>query len=128
MIHRFFDNLVLNALDFVRPGGRIEVAARQEGAELLLVVRNTGDPVPEAARARLFQKGAVERGPRQKHNLGLGLYLCRLVAVAHDGSVALRDEPGWTTSFVARLPVLAQLVEHAGDPPRAPVVSRVGTA
>jgi len=89
MIHRFFDNLVLNALDFVRPGGRIEVSARQDGGELVLAVRNTGDPVPPEARSRLFQKGAMQRGARQKHNLGLGLYLCRLVAVAHDGSIAL---------------------------------------
>lgn len=124
MIHRFFDNLVLNALDFVRPGGRIEVSARQEGRELVLAVRNTGDPVPEEARARLFQKGVIQRGTRQKHNLGLGLYLCRLVAVAHDGSVALRDEAGWATSFVARLPVQAQRVGLE----LAPAISRVGNA
>jgi signal transduction histidine kinase len=124
MIHRFFDNLVLNALDFVHPGGRIEVAARQEGRDLVLSVRNTGDPVPEEARARLFQKGVIQRGSRQKHNLGLGLYLCRLVAVAHDGSIALREEPGWTTSFVARLPVQAERVETSV----AQAVSRVGTA
>jgi len=124
MVHRFFDNLVLNALDFVRPGGRVEVAAWQEGRELLLAVRNTGDPVPAEARARLFQKGAVQRGSRQKHNLGLGLYLCRLVAVAHDGTIALRDEPGWSTTFVARLPVEARrLVVDL-----APALSRVGNA
>jgi two-component system heavy metal sensor histidine kinase CusS len=123
MVHRLFDNLVLNALDFVRPGGKIEVAACQEGAELVLAVRNTGEPVPMQARARLFQKGAVQRGSRQKHNLGLGLYLCRLVAVAHDGSISLRDEPGWATAFVARLPVEARRV--AFDL-RAPI-SRAGT-
>jgi len=124
MIHRFFDNLVLNALDFVRPGGRIEVVAAQEGAELLLAVRNTGEPVPVEARARLFQKGVVRRGSRQRHNLGLGLYLCRLVAVAHDGSVALREETGWATSFVARLPVEAR--SAAFD--LAPAISRAGIA
>jgi two-component system heavy metal sensor histidine kinase CusS len=124
MVHRFFDNLVLNALDFVRPGGRIEVAAWQEGSELLLAVRNTGEPVPVEARARLFQKGAVQRGSRQKHNLGLGLYLCRLVAVAHDGAIALREEPGWATTFVARLPVQAR--QEVFD--LAPMISRVGTA
>jgi two-component system heavy metal sensor histidine kinase CusS len=123
MLHRFFDNLVLNALDFVRPGGRIEVAACQEGAELVLAVRNTGDPVPMEARARLFQKGAVQRGTRQKHNLGLGLYLCRLVAVAHDGSIALRDEPGWATTFVARLPVEVRRVVIDLQP----AISRAGT-
>jgi two-component system, OmpR family, heavy metal sensor histidine kinase CusS len=110
MIHRFFDNLVLNALDFVRAGGRIEVAAWQEDRDLLLAVRNTGEPVPQEARARLFEKHAASRtGPRGQH-LGLGLYLCRLVALAHDGSVALRDEPGWATSFVARLPVEARRI------------------
>jgi len=124
MVHRFFDNLVLNALDFVRPGGRIEIAAWQEAQELVLAVRNTGDPVPPEARARLFQKGAVQRGSRQKHNLGLGLYLCRLVAVAHDGSIALRDEAGWATSFVARLPVQARPAIFD----LAPAISRVGTA
>ena len=124
MIHRFFDNLVLNALDFVRPGGRIEVAASQEGAELVLAVRNTGEPVPADARARLFQKGVVRRGFRQKHNLGLGLYLCRLVAVAHDGSIGLREEAGWATSFVARLPVEARRVAFDLEP----AISRVGTA
>jgi signal transduction histidine kinase len=124
MIHRFFDNLVLNALDFVRPGGRIEVQARQEGGELLLAVRNTGDPVPPEARARLFQKGVIQRGSRQKHNLGLGLYLCRLVAVAHDGTIALRDEPEWAASFVARLPVQAQRASVQ----LAPAVSRAGNA
>ena len=107
MIDRLFDNLVLNALDFVRPGGRIEVAAWQEGAELLLAVRNTGEPVPAEARMRLFQKNAPA-GTRRRHNLGLGLYLCRLVAVAHDGIIELLDEPGWAASFVARLPVQAQ--------------------
>jgi signal transduction histidine kinase len=114
---------VLNALDFVRPGGKIEVAACQEGAELVLAVRNTGEPVPTQARARLFQKGAVQRGSRQKHNLGLGLYLCRLVAVAHDGSISLRDEPGWATAFVARLPVE---VRRVAFDLRAPI-SRAGT-
>lgn len=110
MVHRFFDNLVLNALDFVTPGGRIEVAARQEGDELILTVRNTGDPVPQEARARLFQKSGGT-GRRKRHNLGLGLYLCRLVAVAHDGSIALEDEPSWAASFVARLPVQARKAE-----------------
>ncbi|MFN2548200.1 MAG: sensor histidine kinase [Myxococcales bacterium] len=107
MVHRMYDNLVLNALDFVRPGGRIEVAAWQDGPELRLAVRNTGEPVPPETRLRLFEKHA-SRGSRRQHNLGLGLYLCRLVAVAHDGIIELADEAGWAASFVARLPVEAR--------------------
>ena len=107
MVHRLYDNLVLNALDFVRPGGRIEVAAWQDSGELRLAVRNTGEPVPAEARLRLFEKHAATGG-RRRHNLGLGLYLCRLVAVAHDGNIELLEEPGWAASFVARLPVEAR--------------------
>ena len=98
---------MLNALDFVRPGGRIEVAAWQDSGELRLAVRNTGEPVPAEARLRLFEKHAATGG-RRRHNLGLGLYLCRLVAVAHDGNIELLEEPGWAASFVARLPVEAR--------------------
>ena len=112
MVHRLFDNLVLNALDFVRPGGRIEVAAWQDGPDLRLAVRNTGEAVRPEARERLFQKGG-QMAVRRKHNLGLGLYLCRLVAVAHDGSIELLDEPGWAASFVARLPVESRIATPA---------------
>lgn len=118
MVHRLFDNLVLNALDYVRPGGRIEVSAWESGGGLRLAVRNTGEAVPPDARERLFVKGA-QRGPRRKHNLGLGLYLCKLVAVAHDGIIELQDEPGWSTSFVARFPVPARV-------PAPPLVSAGG--
>jgi two-component system sensor histidine kinase KdpD len=75
-------------------------------------------------RTKLFQKGVIQRGSRQKHNLGLGLYLCRLVAVAHDGAIALREEPGWATSFVARLPVEARPATAETAPP----ISRAGNA
>ena len=121
MIHRLYDNLMLNALDFVSPGGRIEVAARQEGTNLLLSVRNTGDPVPHEARARLFQK-SVRVGRRGQHNLGLGLYLCRLVALAHDGSIALEEEAGWAASFVARLPVEARKAARRLTPSSNPPI------
>jgi signal transduction histidine kinase len=39
---------------------------------------------------------------------GLGLYFCRLVVSAHQGSIALEDVDGWSTSFVIRLPALAK--------------------
>jgi signal transduction histidine kinase len=117
MIHRLYDNLILNALDFVRPGGRIEVGAQQQGGELLLSVRNTGDPVPEEARSMLFEKHGSTPS-RRRHNLGLGLYLCRLVSVAHDGTIDLADEPGWAASFVARLPIPAAQDRQVAGPAR----------
>jgi len=103
MVRRLLENLLSNALRFVNRGGRVELCARLDDGALVLGVRNTGPAVPQEVRSHLFQKHA--RGAeRQLHNVGLGLYLCRLVAEAHGGTVALVDAPGWPVAFEARIP------------------------
>jgi len=107
LARRLVENLVGNALRFVDRGGRVELAAWVDGSALALAVRNTGPVVPEAVRAHLFQKHAPGE-LRQVHNAGLGLYLCRLVAEAHGGQMALAETPGWPVAFEARLPLPPQ--------------------
>jgi signal transduction histidine kinase len=104
LLRRLLENLVSNALRFVDRGGRLELAAGLEGGQLVLAVRNTGPAVPEEVRPHLFQKHG-HGADRQLYNVGLGLYLCRLVAEAHGGSMALAEAPGWAAAFEARLPM-----------------------
>ena len=59
-------------------------------------------PIPPEARTKLFEKYAT-KGRREWHNAGLGLYLCKLVAEAHRGTIALVDRKGWSVSFEALL-------------------------
>ncbi|GAO02597.1 sensor histidine kinase KdpD [Anaeromyxobacter sp. PSR-1] len=99
---RLLENLVANALRHCRTGDRVELAGEADGEGVRLAVRNSGPPVPSAIRAHLFEKFAPGEA-REWTSAGLGLYLCRLVAEAHGGGVALVDAPGWTVSFEARL-------------------------
>ncbi|ACL63467.1 histidine kinase [Anaeromyxobacter dehalogenans 2CP-1] len=99
---RLLENLVSNALRHCRTGDRVELAGEADGEGVRLAVRNSGPPVPAAIRAHLFEKFAPGEA-REWTSAGLGLYLCRLVAEAHGGGVALVDTPGWTVSFEARL-------------------------
>ncbi len=103
LLRRLVENLAGNALRFVDRGGRVELAAWEAAGTFTLAVRNTGPAVPEAVRPHLFQKHAPGEA-RQLHNSGLGLYLCRLVAEAHGGQVALAETPGWAVAFEVRLP------------------------
>jgi signal transduction histidine kinase len=103
LVRRLVDNLVSNALRFVRRGDRLELAAGPSGDALALQVRNSGPPVPPEVRAHLFEKHAPGRS-REWHHAGLGLYLCRLVAEAHGGTMALVDDPAWPVVFEARFP------------------------
>ncbi len=104
LVERLLENLVSNALRHVGRGDRVRLEAQREGALVQLAVRNSGPPVPEPLRGKLFDR-YVTAGRREWHNAGLGLYLCRLVAEAHAGSIALADRPGWNVSFEVKVPL-----------------------
>jgi signal transduction histidine kinase len=104
LTERMVENLLSNALSFAGPSGTIELSASQSGGELVLAVKNDGPPVPIERRATLFEKLAPSGVHR--HNAGLGLYFCRLVAEAHRGRIALEHDARFPVSFVARLPAL----------------------
>jgi len=104
MVRRLVENLLANAARHVGVGDRIELAGEVEDGRLRLAVRNSGPPIPLESRDRIFAKHATE-GRREWHNAGLGLYLCRLVAEEHGGTIALADRPGWNVSFEVELPL-----------------------
>jgi signal transduction histidine kinase len=102
LAQRLLENLVTNALRHVAEGDRIELTGETFEDGVILAVRNSGLPIPPEARAKLFEKYAT-KGRREWHNAGLGLYLCKLVAEAHRGTIALVDRKGWSVSFEALL-------------------------
>ncbi|MGA8892558.1 MAG: HAMP domain-containing sensor histidine kinase, partial [Anaeromyxobacteraceae bacterium] len=104
LLRRLLDNLLANAFRHVRAGDPVAVLARVEDGVLHLAARNGGPPVPERIAGHLFEKDVTLA--RGWDNAGLGLYLCRLVAEAHGGRIALVPRPGWNVSFEAELPLV----------------------
>lgn len=100
-------NLLDNALRH-SAGAPVPVTlyVRQGGAGVEYEVRDHGPGVPEDQLAHLgqpFFRPDTAR-TRSAGGVGLGLYLCRLVAQAHGGSLAVRNaQPG--LSVVVSLPV-----------------------
>jgi len=93
-------NLVDNACRH-GAGGPVTVSTRVDGDCVLLTVRDHGPGVPEDQLSRLaepFYRPDVAR-TRAVGGVGLGLYLCRLVAQSHGGTLALRNaSPGLEVS------------------------------
>jgi dedicated sortase system histidine kinase len=94
LIAQMLDKLVANAVEFAR--GRavgIEVAAHADDA--YLVVANEGPPLPEDMAGRLFESMVSVRpdGERGAPHLGLGLYIVRVIAQFHRGSVSAANKP-----------------------------------
>ena len=104
-VTRVFENLFSNALKFVPKlgGGRIRVAAVQEGNWVQVEVYNNGPHIPPETQKMLFTKFVA--GQYQGRGYGLGLAFCRLVVEAHGGMIWIRNQPEGGVSFYFTLPV-----------------------
>ena len=101
LVKRSLENLVSNAVKYTPAGGDVEVALRRVDGHVEIEVADRGPGVPDEQKPAMFEKfGSVEAktGARRK-GIGLGLYLVKLVAEGHDGSVAVEDRPGGGSVF-----------------------------
>ncbi|MEI6310124.1 MAG: ATP-binding protein, partial [bacterium] len=105
-IHRLFENLLTNAIKFSPPGGEVEISLTQQGEEVVFRVRDFGAGIPPEELPQLFQPFQRTSGANQAviPGTGLGLYVSKLIAEAHGGSIALASEEGRGTIVTVRLP------------------------
>ncbi|GIH59581.1 sensor histidine kinase [Microbispora siamensis] len=98
-------NLLVNAQRHAT--GQVDVSAERAGDQALVVVLDDGDGVDEEDRERIFEPFTrLEAGRRlDPGGSGLGLALCRAIAVAHEGSLCVEESPRGAR-FVLRLPLL----------------------
>jgi signal transduction histidine kinase len=101
------DNLLLNALKFTPPGGRIVVRLTSADAQALIEVADTGVGIAEEDLPRLFDRFYRARNAigRSVPGLGLGLTIVRTIVEGHGGTVSVRSRVGEGTSFTVTLPV-----------------------
>ncbi len=105
-IAQLMSNLLANALTHGAPTGEVQVRAESGAGQFQLSVTNAGEPIPEAARARLFQPFSRHRGQRQlPDGLGLGLYIAAQIAEAHEGELDVTSDAA-ATCFTFRMPVI----------------------
>jgi len=108
---QIFANLLNNAAKYSDKGGQIEVAARRDGDDALVTVRDSGDGIAPDQLAKLFEiftRGA-RSARRNQSGLGIGLALVRRLTEMHGGSVEATSEGvGKGSCFSVRLPLNAR--------------------
>lgn len=118
-LEQVFANLLTNAVKFTPTKGEIWLSAGNEGAEVVVTVRDSGiGMAPEnlPGMFELFAQG--ERSPgRTEGGLGIGLTLVRRLCEMHNGSVSGHsDGVGKGCTFVVRLPAVAPPVARTPAP------------
>ena len=102
---RALEVLSTHLLRHTLEGGRLLLVATGDSREVRVSLHCTAPAIPAAERERVFDKFPATGGEsRRTTGWTLGLYFCRLVASAHQGTIAVEDVDGWPTSFVLRLP------------------------
>jgi signal transduction histidine kinase len=94
LVRNLLDNALRHGADAAQPP---RLVVRRAGQGLEIEVRDFGPGVDAAQLDRLTEPFYRTDGARQRATggVGLGMYLCRLVAEAHGGSLVVRNaQPG----------------------------------
>lgn len=84
-------NLLSNAVTHGAADRPIRFEAVSEDDRLVVSVANSGHPIPEKVRARLFQPFFRGDARPSRNGLGLGLFIASEIAKAHGGTLEVRS-------------------------------------
>lgn len=94
-------NLVINALQAVGRGGRVEIrAANGMNGGVTLEVRDSGAGIDPRQAGAIFEPFVTTKA----EGTGLGLWIVHQIATAHGGSVQATNAPEGGAVFTMRLP------------------------
>lgn len=113
-------NLLDNAIKYTQDGGRIEFAARMDGPEIEITVRDNGMGIRAELLPRVFDMFQQDERKldRAQGGLGIGLTLVRRLVGMHGGRVEVSSAgPGQGSIFTVHLPARVMPVPlHVPEP------------
>jgi K+-sensing histidine kinase KdpD len=105
MIATVFRNLISNAVQYVQPGGRINISAQEEGECTTFCIADNGQGIEKAHIVEFFSK---ENHKKMKGNAsafkGLGLLICKDFVEKNGGKIWLETQKGEGSKFFFTLP------------------------
>jgi signal transduction histidine kinase len=98
-------NLISNAIKNTGAGGKIVIAASQDGPAVTIRVSDTGRGIPAEALDRIFEPFVqIDPDSNETEGLGLGLAISRDLARGMNGDLEARSTVGQGSHFTLNLP------------------------
>jgi len=104
-VWRVYTNLITNAMNHNPPGITITIDATVESEMVRCVVHDNGVGMTPAESSRIFDPYARGLQIKRRVGLGLGLYICQQIIVAHGGEIGVISEPSAGATFWFTLPI-----------------------
>ncbi len=105
-LQEILQNLLDNAVQYSRPGGRITVKACTLGDEIVISVADTGIGIAKTEQERIFERFYRVDAARSRElgGTGLGLAIAKHLVEAHGGRIRVESELGHGSTFLVYLP------------------------
>ena len=100
LLHKAFQNLVLNALDAMPAGGTLTLRTFERERNIRIEVADTGKGLTPEECSRLFTPYYTTK----QQGTGLGLAIVQSVVSDHHGTISVTSDEGRGTSFKIDLP------------------------
>lgn len=96
--------LLDNAMKHTAKGGKVQVILEKQKGQTALLVRNEGEPIPEAEQAKIFDRFYRRDKARNRNEgrYGLGLAIADSIIKVHKGTIHVKCRDGWT-EFIVRV-------------------------
>lgn len=107
-LRALFSNLIVNAIKYNKPDGKVNVTVTSEGKDIIIIVEDTGVGIPEESRQRVFERFyRVDKGRSKKvGGTGLGLSIVKHIVGYYNGSIELESKVMEGSKFTVRLPMI----------------------
>src|SRR5438270_2150865 len=98
-------NLLGNAIKFTPNGGHIELAARLDGGNVCMEVRDSGPGIPLDEQRRIFEAFyRLRESGKKTEGTGLGLAITQRLVELHGGELSITSQPSQGSCFYFSLP------------------------
>jgi PAS domain S-box-containing protein len=111
MLNTILNNLVMNAIKFTDPGGKIKIYSESETSEsgkdfIRILIADNGIGMDAETIKTLFKlnRMASTPGTEKEQGTGLGLILVREMVEKHGGKINVESEPGKGSVFSFLIP------------------------
>ncbi|MDN5287565.1 MAG: hypothetical protein JWR38_3839 [Mucilaginibacter sp.] len=107
-IAQVIGNLINNALKYSARGTTITIAAKMQGENLKISVKDQGIGLKQKNQQKIFQRfyRVEDESTRGLSGFGIGLYLSAEIMKLHHGEIAVKSEEGKGAEFYILLPVI----------------------
>lgn len=110
-VYRVIYNLLDNAIKFVNENGEIVLRMNQQENMIFTSVYNTGDGISQKDAKQIFERfyKADKSRSKNRHGMGIGLYLVRTIIREMGGDIYVSSKEGEYAQFSFSLPAADEI-------------------